>query len=69
MFLINAYPVSHHERLVPVSDQYSSLKNKGKHTDSTTSIRLKLQTSLFVTCSLMTVHLYAAVLNFLRVMF
>lgn len=62
------YSVSHYKRQVSISDQYSSLK-KGRHTDDTTSIRLKLQTSFFVTSNLMTVELYAAVLDFLRFLF
>ena len=37
--------------------------------DDTTSIRLKFHTSLFVTNNLMTVDLYAAVLDFPRFMF
>ena len=69
MFPINVYPVSHYERLVPVSDHYSSLKNRGWYTDGTTSIRLKFQRSLFVTSNLMTVQLCAAVVDSLRCMF
>ena len=69
MFPINVYPVSHYERLVPVSDHYSSLKNRGWYTDGTTSIRLKFQRSLFVTSNLMTVQLCVAVVDSLFFMF